>query len=115
MRVASLLVLWLDPARDEIHLLAAALRADQPLAPIEDRRIGAVQLREPDGIRLDLMATFSAPHDQSDLGRGRIAERHRRARLGLGPQLIALLERNDQNRVQLNARSVQCLPGHGAY
>ena len=32
---------------------------------------------------LDLMATVEAPHDEPDLGRGGVAERHRRAAIGL--------------------------------
>jgi len=46
---------------------AAALRTDQPLAPIEHGRFGAVPSSHLAGVGLDLMP---APRDQAELSRG---------------------------------------------
>ena len=62
-----------------IDLPAAAAGTDQPLAPIEHGRFGAVPGSHLGGVGLDLMLAFLAPDDQPDLGRGGDAERHRRA------------------------------------
>jgi hypothetical protein len=69
------------PAHDHVDLAAAALRADELLAPFEDTGISAIAPRVLGGIGLDLMLTTPAPHDQPDAGRSRIAQGHRRTRL----------------------------------
>jgi hypothetical protein len=51
-----------------IDLSAAAAGTDQPLAPIEDGRFGAVPSSHRGGIGLDLMLAFLAPHDQPHTG-----------------------------------------------
>jgi hypothetical protein len=65
------------PAHHHIDLPAAATGADQPFAPIEDGRFGAVPSSHFGGIGFDPMLAFPAPHDQPDAGGGRVAERHR--------------------------------------
>jgi cold shock CspA family protein len=54
----------------DIHLPAAAFGADQPLAPVEHGRFGAVPSSHINGIGLDLMLAFRAPNDQPDAGGG---------------------------------------------
>ena len=61
---------WLlprNPAHDEIHIPAAALGADEPPAPIEDRCIGPVPLNELSGVRLEVALAAVAPDDQVQL------------------------------------------------
>jgi len=41
---------------------------DQPLAPLEDRRVGAIAGGHLAGVGLDLMLALLAPHDEPDLG-----------------------------------------------
>ena len=48
----------------EIDLVAAALRADEPLAPIEDRRFGAVPGSDLSRVGLNLMLGGFAPDDE---------------------------------------------------
>ena len=60
--------------------MAAALEADEPGAPIEHRRCGAVSLGHLDGVGLDLVLTILAPDDKAELGSGGATQRHRRAR-----------------------------------
>jgi hypothetical protein len=43
--------------------LAPAARTDQPLAPIEGRRVRAVALHQLRGVGLDLMSAAPATHD----------------------------------------------------
>jgi hypothetical protein len=64
---------------DHIDLMAAAFGADEPGAPIEHRRFGAVPLGHLGGIGLDLVAAILAPNDQPDAGSGGATQRHRRA------------------------------------
>jgi hypothetical protein len=49
---------------------AVAAAREQPLAPIEHRRLGAIPSSHLGGIGLDRMLAFLAPHDQPDLGSG---------------------------------------------
>jgi len=69
----------LGSAYHHIDLAAAAAGTDQPLAPIEHGRFGAVPLGHLGRIGLYLMPAILAPNDQPDAGRGSVAERHRRA------------------------------------
>jgi hypothetical protein len=50
--------------------------AHQPLAPIQNRGIGAAPLNEFGGVRLDLVLPASAPNDQAQIGFRCTAERH---------------------------------------
>jgi hypothetical protein len=52
------------PADYHIGLPSAALRTDEPLAPIEDAVIGAVPNSHLCWVRLDLMLARFAPHDK---------------------------------------------------
>jgi hypothetical protein len=72
----------LSPAHHRIDLPAAAVRTDEPGAPIEHGRFGAVPSSHLGGIGLDLMLAILAPHDQPDLCRGSASERHRRGVFG---------------------------------
>jgi hypothetical protein len=63
----------LGSAYDHIDLTAAALGADQPLAPIGHRRFGAVSLGHFGGVGLNLVAAILAPYDQPDAGGGSVA------------------------------------------
>jgi hypothetical protein len=63
-----------------IDLPAAALRTDQPLAPIEHWHFGAIPSSHLGGVGLDLMLAFLAPNDQRDSGS--TTERHRCAGVG---------------------------------
>jgi hypothetical protein len=74
----------LSPFRSGHHhvdLPAAALGTDEPLAPIEHGRFGAIPSSHLSRVWLDLMLAFLAPDDQANLCRGSDAERHRRAAL----------------------------------
>jgi hypothetical protein len=51
--------------------------ADQPLAPIEHGRFGALPSGHLGGAGLDLVLAALAPDDQPDAGGGSAAERHR--------------------------------------
>jgi hypothetical protein len=51
---------------DHIDLAAAALGADQPLAPIGHSSFGAVLLGHLGRVGLDLVPAILAPHDQPD-------------------------------------------------
>jgi hypothetical protein len=68
----------LGPGHHHVDVAAAAGRADEPLAPLRNRHVGAILLRHLGGVGLDLMAARLAPHDQPHAGRSRVAERHRR-------------------------------------
>jgi hypothetical protein len=50
--------------------------------PIRNRRVGAVSFGHFGGVRLNLIAALSAPHDQANLGSRRAPECHRRAGFG---------------------------------
>ena len=67
---------------NEIDPPAAALAADKPLVLVGDAHLGAVAFRHFGRVGLDLVPAIAAPHDQADLGRGGVAERHRRAAVG---------------------------------
>jgi hypothetical protein len=70
------------PGHHHVDRAAAAPGTDESLPPLEDARIGTVAACKLGGIRLDLMATISAPDDQPDTGPRHAAERHRRAGFG---------------------------------
>jgi hypothetical protein len=55
---------------------APAAGTDEPLAPIEHWRFGAVPSSHLGGVGLDLMLAHLAPYDQPHMGGGSIAERH---------------------------------------
>ena len=63
----------------EIDAPAAALRAFEPLDPIDHRQLGAVAGGVLGRVGLNLVLAIAAPHDHPGLGRGRTAERCRRA------------------------------------
>ena len=73
----------LGPGQHEIHVSAAALRADEAFGPLADCGLGAVARGLLGRIGLDPMLTIAAPHDEPDLGGGGPAQRHRRAAVGL--------------------------------
>ena len=60
-------------SNNHIGLAAAAFGADQPLGPIENRRLGAVSLRLLGGIGFDLIAAILAPDDEANAGSSRAA------------------------------------------
>jgi hypothetical protein len=68
-----------------VDLAAAAPGADEPGPPVENRRLGTVQLRLLGGIWFGLVLTCLAPHDEANAGSSRSAEGHRRPRLRLAP------------------------------
>jgi hypothetical protein len=78
----TLSALPLGPAHNHIDLVAPALGADEPPAPINNGGLGPVALGHLGRIRLRLILAISAPHDEPDASFGRVAERHRRARRG---------------------------------
>jgi hypothetical protein len=53
----------LGPTDNPMDLPAAPARADQPLAPIDNRSFGTAPSSHLGGIGLDLMAAIEAPHD----------------------------------------------------
>jgi hypothetical protein len=55
---------------------AAAFGADQPVAPIENGRFGAVPSGHFGGIGLDLMSAVRAPHGEANASSSCAAERH---------------------------------------
>jgi hypothetical protein len=63
----------LGPSNHHIDLSAAAFGADQPVPPLGDGHFGAVALSLFSGIRLDLMAAISSPHDEANAGSSRAA------------------------------------------
>jgi hypothetical protein len=68
---------------DEVDPSAAALTADQPLVPVGDRHLGGVAFRHLGRVRLDLVPAIETPDDKPN-ARGRsVAERHRRATVGV--------------------------------
>jgi hypothetical protein len=73
----------------------AAPRTDQPLAPIEDGRFGAIPGSHLGRVGLDLVPAFLTPHDEPHAGRSGGPERHRRAAIGLQPcrRLLAAVAR----------------------
>jgi hypothetical protein len=64
-------------SRHHIHLPAATLAADQPLAPIGHRGFGAVPSSRLCRVGLDLVLTVLAPDDEPHIGRRCGAERRR--------------------------------------
>jgi hypothetical protein len=64
-------------AYDEIYLMALAGRAAQAPSPIDDGRSLAVALDLIGHIRLRSVPAALAPHEQPDLRRERLAQRHR--------------------------------------
>jgi hypothetical protein len=67
----------LRPGYDHIDFAAAAFGADQPLAPIDHGRFGAVASSHLGGVGLNPMLAFLAPNDQLHAGGGSVAERYR--------------------------------------
>ena len=73
----------LRPRHYHIRLTAAAARTDQPLAPIEDGRFGAIPSSHLGRVGLDLVLAILAPNYKPHVGSGGATQRHRRAGLGL--------------------------------
>ena len=63
------------PGHYHVGLPSAALRTDEPLAPIEDTGAGAIPSSHLGGVWLDLMLARLAPHDKPHTGRGGLAGR----------------------------------------
>jgi hypothetical protein len=82
VRMPAVALFPLRPGYDHIDLSAAAAGADEPGAPIEHRRCGAVPFGHLAGVGLDLVLTVLAPNDKPELGSGGATQRHRRAGLG---------------------------------
>jgi hypothetical protein len=59
------------PRHHHVNLAAAALRTDQPLAPIRQCHLGAVALSLFGGIGFNLVTAIAAPHDRANAGRRR--------------------------------------------
>jgi hypothetical protein len=80
----------LGSGHHHVYVAAAAVRAHQPIGPIENGDLGAVPLGDFRGIGLGSVTARPAPDDKSDTGRSRVAQRHgrpwrdffRRSRLG---------------------------------
>src|SRR5262249_52950950 len=68
-----------------VDLTTAASGANEPVPPVENRRLSTVQLRLFRRIWLDLMLTRLAPHDEPLAGGRRAPEGHRWPRLRLAP------------------------------
>src|SRR6516164_1382243 len=75
----------LGSGQHHVDLPAAALRAHQPLAPIEHGRLSAVAGSHLGGIGLDLMSAGFAPNHEPHLRRCSAAQRHRRPAIWLVP------------------------------
>jgi hypothetical protein len=73
----------IGPCDDHIDRSAPAVRAHEPIAPVEHAGPGAILPGHLGGVRLDLVAARLTRHDESDASRSRVAERHRRAGLRL--------------------------------
>jgi dienelactone hydrolase len=65
----------LGPAYHHVDLATMAPGADQPFAPIRDRRLGTIPVGHLRRIRLDLMAAISAPDERPDASSRRATER----------------------------------------
>jgi hypothetical protein len=63
----------LRASNDHIDFVATAARADEPLMPIGNGRLGAVALSHLGRIWLYLVAAISAPHDETNAGSSRAA------------------------------------------
>ena len=69
------------PGHYHIDLAAAALGANQPLAPLWHGCVVAILLGHFRRIGLDLVLASLAPHDEPNARPRGIAKRHRRARV----------------------------------
>jgi hypothetical protein len=74
---AAPIVLPPRPADDEIHLIALAGGAAQAASPIGDGGVGAISRDLIGHIGFGPVPAALAPYDQPDLGRERLAQRHR--------------------------------------
>jgi hypothetical protein len=63
------------PGQHEVDLPPVAMRTDEPLGPVANRRFGAIALGLLGSIRFDLVPTIPAPHDDPGAGRRSAAER----------------------------------------
>jgi hypothetical protein len=68
-RLCTVSALPLGPADDHIDVSAATLSSHRPLAPIEDRCVGAKLLCELGGVRVDLVSAAPTPDDQPTTSR----------------------------------------------
>src|SRR5580704_8683675 len=68
---------------DHIGIVAPTTGTNEPLMPIENRRLGTVSSRHFGGIGLNLMSAFEAPDDEPNTGSRRTPECHRWAEFGL--------------------------------
>jgi hypothetical protein len=79
---------------DHIDRSAPAARAHEPIAPIENAGPGAISPGHVGGVGLDLVVARLTPHDESDVCRSRVAERHQWAGLRFH-ELRALIPETD--------------------
>jgi hypothetical protein len=71
-------VVSVRPDHHHVNFAAAAFGADRPLAPIKDRRFGAVASSHLGGIGLHLMLASLAPNEQPDAGYGGVSQSNSR-------------------------------------
>jgi hypothetical protein len=65
----------LGPGHHHVDIAAAAVRAHQPIAPIENDSLGAVPQSDLRRVRLGPVTTRLAPDDKSDTVRSRVTKR----------------------------------------
>src|SRR6516164_5571576 len=73
----------------QVDIVAAAVRAHQPLSPIENDGLGAVPLGDLRRVGLGPVTARLAPDYEPYTGRSRVAERHRRTQRRFLPPLSA--------------------------
>ena len=72
----------LGSGHHHVGIMASADGTDEAIGPIGNGTLGAVSSGHFDGIRLNVMATRLAPHDQANMGSRGISERHCGAGIG---------------------------------
>jgi hypothetical protein len=86
---------------NHVDLSAAALRTHKPRTPFEDGHLRAVSPGLLSRIGLDLTPTCPTPDDQPHVGRGGVAEGHRRTGLGFHLAAPPLSSCGSRRRIHL--------------
>ena len=92
----------LSTAEHHINVPATAGGADQPLAPLENGRVGTVAGSHLAGVGLHLPDAFLAPNDEPDPGRCGYAKRHRGTAIGLQVRTGGRNSKNDKGTFPLS-------------